>query len=57
MGKNNVNKNHYIEPYGRERQGEDVVQEIHREELSEKKKEVKDEFVERAEESDPDAGS
>ena len=44
MGKNNVNKDHYIDSHGRERQGEDVVQRIHKQQLREEKKKNKEEF-------------
>lgn len=50
MGKNNVNKNHYIEPYGRERQGENIVQEIHKEKLRENEERVEENFAEEQEE-------
>ena len=38
MSKNNVNPNYYKED-GRERQGEDIVQEIHREKLTQQEAE------------------
>ena len=41
MGKSNVNKDHYIEPHGRERQGEEIVQKIHRQKMNENRKRVK----------------
>lgn len=45
MGKSNVNKDHYIEPHGRERQGEEIVQKDHRKKLSENRKKVKRNFI------------
>lgn len=49
MGKSNVNKDHYIGAHGRERQGEDVVQKIHKQQLREEKKKNRQEFREDAE--------
>lgn len=45
MGKNNVNKDHYIEPHGRERQGEEIVQKIHRKKMTENREAVKRNFI------------
>ncbi len=45
MGKSNVNKDHYTDNHGRERQGEEIVQKYHKQELSENRKAVKKNFI------------
>lgn len=45
MGKSNVNKDHYIEPHGRERQGEEIVQKYHKKRMNENRKTVKDNYI------------
>lgn len=45
MGKSNVNKDHYIEKHGRERQGEDIVQKYHKQKMSENRKAVKGNYI------------
>lgn len=45
MGKNNVNKDHYIENHGRERQGEEIVQKYHKQKLNENRKAVTENFI------------
>lgn len=45
MGKNNVNKDHYIENHGRERQGEEIVQKYHKQNLNENRKSVKENYI------------
>ena len=45
MGKSNVNKDHYIEPHGRERQGEEVVQKYHKQKMNQNRKRVKQNFI------------
>jgi hypothetical protein len=45
MGKSNVNKDHYIEPHGRERQGEDIVQKHHKQRLKENEKTLQENYI------------